>query len=103
MIERFGHSTHLTVETLQLRFCLTIGLDGLEQVRDEFMKFLERVEIPLSPGRVSSVHNSCAIQALTLSELQRRHGPQGPVHRLTAPVPSAHSSCQTHKQDSQLV
>lgn len=99
--EMLGHLTHLTVKVLQLGFCLTIGLDSLEQVWDEFMKLFERVEIPLAPAQVSGVRDPCTIEALTLSELQWQHSPQGPVHRPIALVPSARSSCQTHKRGLQ--
>lgn len=98
-IKRFGHLTHLTVEGLQLGFCLAVSLNGLEQVWDELVKLSERVEVPLPPVQVSNAHDSYPIEALTLSELQRPQGPLGPLHHPTNPVLPAHSSCRTRKRD----
>ena len=96
-IDVFWNTTRLTVEILQLRFCLTVSLDGLKQVWDEFAKLFKRVEIALASDQVSNMHNSCAIAVLTRSAPQQQQGPKGPVHHPTAPAPSAHSSCQTRK------
>jgi hypothetical protein len=49
IIEMSGFA-HLTIEILELGFCLTFGLNGFEKIWDELVEFSERIEVSVSPA-----------------------------------------------------
>jgi hypothetical protein len=49
IIEMSGFA-HLMIEILELRFCLTFGLNSFEKIWDELVEFSERIEVSVSPA-----------------------------------------------------